>query len=174
MEQLALTVKRAADGLAGWPECEDFVAQLHEIAGRYATMDWPTQKALRDDRDRVTLMREELFRRMQEGPGCRDAKASIRKRCSEILDRKADPLIAANSIYSAAWNAGAWNNDSPCQELQEPGVEFLQLADALEEYQNDDELRPEFEALITKAADSYLSGRPFPDWPEWRDGRWHF
>jgi hypothetical protein len=69
MEQLALTVKRAADGLAGLPECEDFVAQLHEIAERYATQHRPTQKALGDDRDRVTLIREELFRRIREGPG---------------------------------------------------------------------------------------------------------
>jgi hypothetical protein len=69
MEQLALVVKRAADGLVGMPECEDFVAQLNDMAERYASGDRPTQKGFSDDRDRLTLIREELFRRMTEGPG---------------------------------------------------------------------------------------------------------
>lgn len=69
MEQLALTVKRAADGLVGMPECEDFVAQMGAMAERYASGDRPTQKEFGDDRDRLTLIREEMFRRMREGPG---------------------------------------------------------------------------------------------------------
>jgi len=69
MEQLALTVQGAADFMVGLPECEDFVAQMHEMAERYASGDRPTQKGFSDDRDRLTLIREELFRRMTEGPG---------------------------------------------------------------------------------------------------------
>ena len=67
MEQLALTVQRAADGLVGLPGCEDFVAQLGEIAERYAAEERPTQSEFSDDRDRVTLIRDELFHRMTEG-----------------------------------------------------------------------------------------------------------
>jgi len=69
MEQVALIVEGAADALDGMPECEDFVAQLREIADRYETGARPTQKGFRDDRDRLTLIEQELLRRMREGPG---------------------------------------------------------------------------------------------------------
>jgi hypothetical protein len=105
---------------------------------------------------------------------CFQAKASIREQCLEIVEVRADLLSAAKRIYVIAWEAGAWEDDSPCEELGAVGAEFLQLADHLEEHQNDIELRTGFQALTKKAAEAYLSDQPFPDWPEWRNGRWNF
>jgi hypothetical protein len=89
---------------------------------------------------------------------CETARTEIRRIALEIRDGVADPLRAANAIYWAAWNAGAWKDDSACGELADPGAEFLQLADALERYQDDSEVRRVWQDLIREAAEAYLTG----------------
>jgi hypothetical protein len=101
---------------------------------------------------------------------CETARTEIRRIALEIRDGAADPLRAANAIYWAAWNAGAWKDDSACGELADPGAEFLQLADALERYQDDSERRRLWQDLIREAAKAYLTGAAWPDWQDTGSG----
>jgi len=95
---------------------------------------------------------------------CETATTEIRRIALAIRDGAADPLRAANAIYWAAWKAGAWKDDSACGELADPGAEFLQLADALERYQDDSERRRVWQDMIREAAKAYLTGAAWPDW----------
>ncbi len=94
---------------------------------------------------------------------CETARTEIRRIALEIWDGAADPLRAANAIYWAAWNVGAWEDDSVCGDLTDAAAKFLQLADALERYQDDPEVRRAWHDLSREAAEAYLTGAAWPD-----------
>jgi hypothetical protein len=95
---------------------------------------------------------------------CEQPRQKIRQIAQEIVRRAVDPLTAANSIYGIAWESGAWEDNSACEGLAEAGAEFLQLADALEESQEQPDVKLAWQNLIREAADAYLAGRAWPDW----------
>ncbi len=95
---------------------------------------------------------------------CDDARQKIRQIAQQIVRRAVDPLTAANSIYAAAWESGAWEDNSACEDLAEPGAEFLQLADSLEENQDQPDVKLAWQDLIREAAKAYLAGHAWPDW----------
>jgi hypothetical protein len=95
---------------------------------------------------------------------CDDARQEIQQIAKAIVDGNADPLVAAMSIYGAAWDSGAWEEDSLCDELAEPGSEFLQLADGLEDSQDEPDAKAAWQALIREVAAAYLAEEPWPDW----------
>ena len=73
----------------------------------------------------------------------------IRTLARAIVSGSEDPLRAANAIYRAPWNAGAWQSvDESVETLANIGVKFLQMPDELERYQDDPGAKAEWEALI--------------------------
>jgi hypothetical protein len=102
---------------------------------------------------------------------CAEGSARIHELATAILRGEGDPMRLANQIYGTATAFGAWYGrpgniwaDASCPELAEPGVEFLQLADALKLHQDKPEGRAAYGELIREVAEAYLSGRPFPEW----------
>ncbi len=102
---------------------------------------------------------------MGEADRWQEALNAIRTLAKAILRGSEDPLRAANAIYWAASNAGAWQSDDESTDtLANVGAEFLQLADELEQYQDDPRAKSEWEALIREAAAAFLAGNPLPEW----------
>jgi hypothetical protein len=75
---------------------------------------------------------------------CRAGRTRIEELAKAIAARNSGLLRLANEIYWTAWQHGAWigqpgermDDEATCPELAEAGAEFLQLADALEQYQD--------------------------------------
>lgn len=88
----------------------------------------------------------------------------------QIVHRQQDPLRGANSIYWRAVEGGLLHDDDDvAPRVAEYGVEFLQLADALEARQGDPARKRQFEELIIEAAEALLAGQPTPEW--YSDGK---
>ena len=102
---------------------------------------------------------------MGEADRGQEALNAIRTLAKGMISGSEDPLRAANAIYWAAWNAGAWQSDDESMEtLANVGAEFLQIADELERYQDNPRAKSEWEALIREAATAFLAGNPLPEW----------
>ena len=105
---------------------------------------------------------------------CAKGSARIGELTQAIVQGGGDSLRLANEIYWTAWQHGAWvgqpgeimSAEATCPELADPGAEFLQLADALERYQDKADGRAAYGALIREAAKAYLGGQQFPDWED--------
>ncbi len=69
LEQLSRNALGAAEFIGGMPETEAFATELREMGKRYATQNSVTNDELGADIDRLKKISQELFRRMQEGPG---------------------------------------------------------------------------------------------------------
>jgi hypothetical protein len=99
------------------------------------------------------------------------AGEAIRTIADRIIEDREDPLRGAMAIYGWARAAGAWDDDGdPFPELRSWGAEFLQLADALEERQDNEEDRTALQALIRGYARAFLTDTPPPVWELDRQG----
>lgn len=82
------------------------------------------------------------FIRMGAADRPHGALDAIRALANGTVNGSEDPLKAANAIYWATWNAGAWQSDDESSNLlANVGAEFIQLADELEKYQDDPRAR---------------------------------
>ena len=95
---------------------------------------------------------------------CDDARQKVRRIAIAIVSGETGPHVGANSIYWTAWAAGAWDDDSPCEELSVPGAEFVQLAYELEKTRDLPDVKAAWQALVRECAAAYLAGKPWPDW----------
>jgi len=64
----------------------------------------------------------------------------------------------------ASWESGAWDDGSACEDLSDPGAEFVQLAYQLEMTQGQPDVNVTWQAVTREAAAAYLAGTPWPDW----------
>ena len=69
LEQLSRNALGAAEFIEGMPESEAFATDLREMGNRYATQNSVSNDELGADIDLRKKISQELFRRMQEGPG---------------------------------------------------------------------------------------------------------
>jgi len=95
---------------------------------------------------------------------CGEARGRIRQLAQEIASGAVDPRQGANSIYGAAWESGAWDDGSECEDLADPGAAFVQLAYELARSDDDPELMAAWQKLTREAAEAYVAGRALPDW----------
>ena len=105
-----------------------------------------------------------LERELQPGLPCTDAFRLVRAFAEALAVGQADPKRGSNDIYWAAWHAGAWADGSPCPELADWGSEFLQLADALDQYAGQVRATATLHELIRDAAIAVGKGLPLPNW----------
>jgi hypothetical protein len=105
---------------------------------------------------------------------CERGLAEARTLAQKIVRGEGDLIKLANGIYWAGWNNGGFasrsgdpvrSDDPVCPELNDVAAEFVQLAYALEHPANEDAKRV-IVAASRKAAEAFLEGRPFPEWPD--------
>lgn len=94
---------------------------------------------------------------------CDDARQKIRQIARAIVSGEADPLLAAIHLPGGL-GVRCMGCDSSCEELADPGATFLQLADVLEESQDQPDVKVVGKRWSAKAAAAYLAGKPWPDW----------
>jgi hypothetical protein len=101
---------------------------------------------------------------IKPGLTCDSALRIVRLIADHLARGEVEPKRASNAIYWAAWHAGAWTEGDKCPELAGWGSEFLQLADALGEYQDDPRSLATLIGLTRAAAAAIGSGSPMPEW----------
>ena len=102
---------------------------------------------------------------------CARGLAEARTLAQKIVAGEGNLARLAGGIYWAGWNNGGFagpSNDPVCPELNHVAGEFVQIAYALEHPANEDAERV-IVALTRKAAEAFLEGRPFPEWPDGAD-----
>jgi hypothetical protein len=101
-----------------------------------------------------------------------DGLAEIRELAERIVRGEGDPMRLANAIYWAGSEHDAFAAPPArpkCPDLADVAVEFFQLSEALELYQDKAEGEVAYRALIREAAEAFLKGRPFPEWQDHGD-----
>ena len=99
---------------------------------------------------------------------CERGLAEARTLAQKILAGEGNLARLADGIYWAGWNNGGFagpSNDPVCPELNHVAATFVQIAYALEHPADKDAMR----VIVTatrKAAEAFLEGRPFPEWPD--------
>jgi hypothetical protein len=104
---------------------------------------------------------------------CERGLAEARTLAQKIVDGEGELRHLADGIYWAGYMNGGFasrsgdpvrSDDPVCPELNEVAAEFVQLAYALEHPANEESKRA-YAALTREAAEAFLEGREFPDWP---------
>jgi hypothetical protein len=122
-------------------------------------------------REEADLSRRLLAGEVDHREAASIAGEFIRRIADRIIEDREDPLRGATAIYGWARAAGAWDDDGhPFPELRSWGAEFLQLGDALEERQDNEEDRTALQALIRGYARALLSDTQPPAWEIDRQG----
>lgn len=99
---------------------------------------------------------------------CERGLAEARTLAQKIVVGEGNLMKLANEIYWAGWNNGGFagpSDDPVCPELNDVAAKFVQIAYALEHPANEDAERVIISAT-RKAAEAFLEGRPFPEWPD--------
>lgn len=99
---------------------------------------------------------------------CERGLAEARALARQIVLGDGDLFKLANGIYWAGWLNGGFagpSDDPVCPELNEVAAEFVQLSHALENPADEESYRA-IVALTRAAAEAWLEGRPFPEWPD--------
>jgi hypothetical protein len=105
---------------------------------------------------------------------CERGLAEARTLAQKIVAGEGNLARLADGIYWAGWNNGGFasrsgdpvrSDDPVCPELNHVAAQFVQIAYALEHPADKDAMR----VIVTatrKAAEAFLEGRPFPEWPD--------
>jgi len=105
---------------------------------------------------------------------CERGLAEARALAQKIVDGEGSLMKLANEIYWAGWNNGGFasrsgdpvrSDDPVCPELNHVAANFVQIAYALE-HPADEDAKRVIVASTREAAEAFLEGKPFPEWPD--------
>ena len=105
---------------------------------------------------------------------CERGLAEARTLAQKIVVGEGNLMKLANEIYWAGYFNGGFasrsgdpvrSDDPVCPELNDIAANFVQIAYALEHPANEDAKRV-IVAATREAAEAFLEGRPFPEWPD--------